>query len=173
MARSQQLTRLFEQPALTAHRHYEICRAYFLEGLTANAVAQRFGFHVGSIRAIVHDFAHDPDLGRFFCTAQAADRPAPKRQAIRDHACSLRRPGLTLAAIRRQLHAEGHAVSEAYLFRLLQDEGLAIKGQRYHAVRQPGDLANDGSLVPASADVHPLALANGRQFCCIAAWPSA
>jgi transposase len=164
MARSQHLTHLFEQPALTAHRHFEICRAYFLEGLTANAVAQRFGLHVGSIRVIVHDFAHDPDLGRFFCTAQAADRPAPKRQAIRDRACSLRRQGLTLAAIRRQLHAEGHAVSEAYLFRLLQDEGLAIKGQRCRAVRQPGDHANDGSLVPAIADVHQLALANGRQF---------
>src|SRR5262245_20782974 len=164
MARSQQLTRLFEQPALTAHRHYEICRAYFLEGLTADALAHRLGLHVGSIRAIVRDFAHDPDLGQFFCTAQAADRPAPKRQSIRYRSCDLRRQGFPLAEIRTKLQTEGHRVSKAYLFRLLQAEGLAIKGQRCRPVREPGSHANDGSLVPASADVHQLALHNGRQF---------
>jgi transposase len=164
MARSLELIRLFEHPDSTAQRHYEICRAYFMEHLTADEVAHRFDLHVGSIRALVRDFAHDPDLGQFFCMVQAADRPAPKRESIRDRACSLRNQGLTLADIRTQLHAEGHPVSEAYLFRLLQDEGLAIKGQRCRSVRQPGDHANDGSLVPAIADVHQLALTNGRQF---------
>jgi transposase len=157
MARSLELIRLFEHPDSTAQRHYEICRAYFMEHLTADEVAHRFDLHVGSIRALVRDFAHDPDLGQFFCMAQAADRPAPKRESIRDRACSLRNQGLTLADIHTQLHAEGHPVSEAYLFRLLQDEGLAIKGQRCRSVRQPGDHANDGSLVPAIADVHQLA----------------
>ena len=49
MTRSQELTRLFEHSASTAQRHYEICRAYFLEHLTAAEVAQRFDLHVGSI----------------------------------------------------------------------------------------------------------------------------
>jgi transposase len=164
MARSQQLTHLFEHPDSTAQRHYEICRAYFLEHLTADQLAQRFDLHVGSIRALVRDFARNPDLGQFFCMGQAADRPAPKREAIRDRARSLRRQGHTLAQISTQLRAEGLPVSEAYLFRLLQDEGLAVKGQRCRPVRQPGDPANDGSLVPASADVHQLALINGRWF---------
>lgn len=164
MARSQELTRLFEHPESTAQRHYEICRAYFLERLTADEVAQRFALRVGSIRALVRDFAHDPDLGRFFCAAQAADRAAPKRASIRDRACALRNQGLTLAEIRTQLQAESHPVSEAYLFRLLQDEGLTLKGHRCRSGKQPGDHANDGSLVPASADVHQLALTNGRQF---------
>jgi transposase len=164
MARSQELTRLFEHPASTAQRHYEICRAYFLERLTAAEVARRFDLHVGSIRAIVRDFAGDPDLGQFFRTGQTVDRPALKRESIRDHACALRRQGLTLAEIRTQLQTENHSLSEAYLFRVLQDEGLAIKGQRCRPVRQPGDHANDGSLVPNIADVRQLALTNGRQF---------
>jgi transposase len=163
-ARSPELSRLFQQPESTAQRHYEICRAYFLEHLTAAEVAERFQLKVGSIRTLVRDFAHHPDLDPFFRTTPTADRPSPKRQSIRDRACALRRQGYTLAAIRTQLHAEGHTVSEAYLFRLLQDEGLAPKGQRCRCVPQPGDRAHDGSLVPAVTDVQQLALTNGRQF---------
>jgi transposase len=164
MARSQHLTHLFEHPQSTVHRHYEICRAYFLERLTAEEVAQRFELHVGSIRVIVRDFGRAPDLGQFFCTPQAADRPAPKREAIRDRVRALRRQGYTLAQIITQLQAEGLPVSEAYLFRLLQTEGLAPKGQRCRTVRPSGDHANDGALVPAIADIHQFALTNGRHF---------
>src|SRR5271170_423464 len=164
MARSQELSRLFEHPASSAQRHYEICRAYFLEHRTADEVAECFQLQVASIRTLVRDFALHPDLGQFFRTAPTVDRPSPKRASIRDRACTLRRQGHTLAEIRRQLQAEGHPVSEAYLFRVLQDEGLATKGQRCRAAPLPGDHANDGSLVPAVADVQQLALTNGRQF---------
>ena len=164
MARSQELTHLFQHPESTAQRHYDICRAYFLEQRTAHELAERFELHVGSVRAVVRDFARHPDLSRFFLTPSPRDRPAPKREAIRDRARVLRRQGHTLADIRTQLHAEGHPISEAYLFRLLQDDGLATKGQRCRPVRQPGDQANDGSLVPSVADVQQLALTNGRQF---------
>ena len=125
MARSQELSRLFQHPESTAQRHYEICRAYFLEHLTADEVAERFQLQVGSIRTLVRDFARHPDLGRFFPMARTVDRPSPKRESIRDRAGALRRQGHTLAEIRTQLQAEGHPISEAYLFRVLQDAGLA------------------------------------------------
>jgi hypothetical protein len=164
MARSQELARLFQQPESIAQRDYEIFRAYFLDQRTANELADRFGLHVGTVRAMLRDFARRPDLGQFFCTPPPSDRPAPKRDAIRDRACDLRRQGHALADIRAQLLTEGHSISEAYLFRLLQDEDLAPKGQRCRAVPQPGDLANDGSVVPPVADVQQFALINGRQF---------
>src|SRR5207302_475772 len=100
----------------------------------------------------------------FFRTAPAVDRPSPKRDAIRDRACDLRRQGHTLGEVRTRLEAEGHPVSEAYLFRVLREEGLAAKGQRCRPVPRPGDRANDGSLVPAVADVQQRALTDGRQF---------
>jgi transposase len=163
MARTQDLFRLFQQPQSTPQRNYEIYRAYFFEGLAANEIAQRFQLPLHSVRTLVRNFAQDPDLDRLFHSHPTADRPAPKREAICERICALRCQGHTLAEIRTQLLTEGHLVSEAYLFRILQDEGLAGKGQRCRPT-PPNDRASDGSLVPAIADVQKLVLSNGRQF---------
>src|SRR5207248_9108275 len=42
MARTQDLSRLFQQPESPAHRHFEVCRAYFLESTPADELARRF-----------------------------------------------------------------------------------------------------------------------------------
>ena len=62
MARSAQLADLFRSPALVAQRNYEICKAYYLDQATAEQLAERFSLHPDSVRAIVRDFAHDPDI---------------------------------------------------------------------------------------------------------------
>jgi transposase len=163
MARSQELAHLFQQPASPAQRRFEVCRAYFLEHTPASELAQRFQLHVGTVRAIVQDFARNPDVKAFFCAAQPGRKTSPKRQAIAERAGALRRQGLTLADIRTQLDQEGHTVSESYLFRVLQRAGLATARQR-RPLRQPGERANDGSTVPAVAAVQELSLKEGRRF---------
>jgi transposase len=163
MARSPELARLFQQPGFPAQRHYEICRAYFYESTPADEIAQRFDLHVGSVRAIVHDFARHPDVNAFFATARPGRKTSPKREAIHQRACDLRRQGATLADIRAALQREGFDISESYLFRVLRHAGLTTTRQG-RPVRQPGDYANDGSLVPDIADVRTLALEDGRHF---------
>ena len=162
MARSPELARLFQQPALPAQRHYEICRAYFHEASPAEEIAQRFHLHVGSVRAIVRDFARAPDVHAFFATARPGRKTAPKRQAIHQRACELRRQGATLADLRAALQREGFVISESDLFRILRHAGLAMT-RHGRPVRQPGDYANDGSLVPDIADVRTLAWEGRRQ----------
>jgi transposase len=163
MARSPELARLFQQPDSPVHRHYEICRAYFHESAPADDIAKRFRLHVGSVRAIVHDFARDPDVNSLFAAVTPGRRTSPKRDAVRERACSLRRRGATLADIRATLQQEGFDVSEPYLFRLLRREGLAATRCR-RPTPQPGEYAKDGSVVPDIADVRGLALDSGRQF---------
>jgi transposase len=164
MARSQELARLFQRPDSPAQRHYEICRAYFHESASADDIAQRFHLHVGSVRAIVHNFARDPDVNAFFtAAARPGPKTSPKRDAISQHACELRRQGATLADILATLKGEGFDVSESYLFRLLSREGLAATRQR-RPTPQPGDYANDGSVVPDIADVRQLVFEEGRRF---------
>jgi transposase len=163
MARSQDLSFLFRQPESPAHRRFEVCRAYFLESTPADEIARRLQLHGDTVRAIVRDFARNPDINTFFTAAVPGPKTAPKRDAIRERACELRRQGATLPAICATLEKEGFDVSESYLFRLLQRAGLAATRQR-RLNPQPGELAHDGSVVPDVADVRELSLHDGRQF---------
>jgi transposase len=163
MARSQELARLFQQPDSPAQRRYEVCRAYFLEDATADQLAQRFRLHVGTVRALVRDFAREPDIAAFFATEPPGRKTAPKRQAIQQRACALRDQGATLAEIRATLQREGFDVSESYLFRILHRAGLTGTRKR-RPPPQPGAFARDGSVVPDVADVRTLSLEVGRRF---------
>jgi len=163
MARSQELAHLFQQPDSPSHRRYEICRAYFCESVPAAEIAKRFHLHSCSVRAIVRDFARDPNVNSLFTATRPGPKASPKRDAIHERACALRRRGATLADIRAALERDGFDVSEPYLFRLLRREGLAATRQR-RANPRPGEYADDGSVVPDIADVRELVLEKGRQF---------
>jgi transposase len=163
MARSDELARLFLRPHSPAQRHYEICRGYFHEGATADQLAERFQLHVGTVRALVRDFARDPDIDAFFTVDRPGPKTAPKRTSIHQRACELRQQGGTLAETRTALLQEGFDVSESYLFRTLHRAGLTATRQQ-PAMPQPGEYANDGSVVPDVADVRALTLEDGRRF---------
>jgi transposase len=163
MARSDALTRAFQEPRSPAHRHFEICRAYFLENASAPALAQQFGLHVGTIQAIVRDFAANPDLEQFFVSTRPGRKTSPKRQAVREQAATLRRAGQTLGEIHGQLTRHGQDISESYLATILREQGFSRLPRRARQPR-PGELAADGSEVPAVADVRELSLESGREI---------
>lgn len=162
MARSNALTRAFQEPRTSSHRHFEICRAYFLENATAPALAKQFGLHVGTVQAIVRDFAADPDLQRFFVSTSPGRKTSPKREAIREQATTLRRAGHTLGEIQGQLAQQGQDISESYLATVLREQGFSRWAPRSRQPR-PGERAADGSEVPAVADVRELSLESGRE----------
>ncbi len=155
MARSDALARLFEHPTNAVHRRFEICRAYFLHKQSASAIAQQFNLHVGTVQAMVRDFAANPDLNQFFRSTRPGRKHSPKREAIVERAAVLRAQGKKLSEIRQQLDIEGHEISESYLAAILHQEEVSQSTQR-HRIPQPGELACDGSVVPAIADVNAL-----------------
>ena len=164
MARSDQLSQLFSEPSLPTQRHYEICRAYYQDNVSARDLAERFQMHLGSVQSVVRDFAADPDLSRFFVHHRTGPKSSPKREAIEERACELRNQGKTLQQVQEQLAFEGQTVSTSYLFLVLRDNGLAERTKRTSAVPQPGDRAKDGSEVSAVANVNALSLSPGREF---------
>src|SRR5690606_37189830 len=103
MARSDRLASLFTQPALPMQRQYEICRAYFKDRVPASELARQYSMHLGSVQSIVRDFGADGDLSRFFVTNRPGRKTSPKRDAIQERACELRRQGMTLEEVRGQL----------------------------------------------------------------------
>ncbi len=104
-----------------------------------------------------------PTSTRSSPSARPGPKASPKRDAIHERACELRRQGATLADIRAALEQDGFDVSESYLFRLLRRAGVAATRQR-RPTPQPGEYAKDGSVVPDIADVRELVLDDGRQF---------
>src|SRR4051794_21817961 len=101
MARSTAFVDLVRCPSLVTQRNYEICKAYYLDDTPAAPLAERFSFHPDSVRAVVRDFAHDPDLHQFFVVHQPGRQTAPKREALLPEIVRLRGQGLTLAQIQQ------------------------------------------------------------------------
>lgn len=164
MARSPALADLFRTPVLAIQRHYEICRSYFLDRTPAEQLAQRFGMHPDSVRAVVRDFAADPDLQRFFVLCRPGRQAAPKRDELTEDILRLRRQGLSLEQIRTQFQGQGRSISASYLYRILASHGLAERAPHRAATAAPSQRARDGSDIPAAADVRLCALAAGRCF---------
>jgi hypothetical protein len=162
MARSPALAGLFRHPAVTAQLHYEICKAYFLDESTARQIASRFSLRPDSVRAVVNDFAKDPDLTRFFLVRKPGPAAAPTRDACRQEVLELRNQGQSLAQIKEHLRDQ-HSVSESSIYRILHQEGLAGGGVRV-STQKTRQTAKDGSDIPPPADVRDCLLTAGRSF---------
>jgi hypothetical protein len=162
MARSAQLAGLFRQPALASQRHYEICKAYFLDETPAEQIATRFCLNADSVRAIVRDFAQHPDLERFFVVKHPGRQAAPLRDELADRIAELRGQGLRLLDIQQRLNDQGHTVSESYLSRILTRHASPVLPARSAA--PAAATAQDGSAIPAVADVRSFRLQPGRCF---------
>jgi hypothetical protein len=116
---------------------------------------------VGTVQAIVRDFAANPDLDQFFRSTQPGRKTSPKREAVAERALELRRQGQSRGQIRVQLGAEGHPVSESYLAAILRSQGF-LPLRRRGRPPGPGETARNGSEIPAMADIRELSLKAGR-----------
>src|SRR5947209_7239516 len=124
MARQAELADFFARPQLPSHRRYEICRAYFLEGLPATQLTRQFGLAVDTVRAIVRDFAADPVHRQFFMETPKGRRPWPSTSEAHQRIRQLRQQGLALGRIVQQLAREGRPLSPAHVSRLLRADGF-------------------------------------------------
>ena len=64
----------------TYHRQYEALRAIFVDGLRQNDVADRYGYTLGSMRQLVHQFRtaiHSGSPPPFFKSRRSAGRHIP------------------------------------------------------------------------------------------------
>ncbi len=127
----------FLEPKNANHRQYEALRAYFVEGLSSNDAANRFGYSPGSFRGIVHRFRQHPDRDFFSLTPEVAEvqqQHDERRQLI----ISLRKQNLSIYDISRALQHEGITLSAVAINQILRDEGFARLPRRLDEERPPG-----------------------------------
>jgi hypothetical protein len=119
-----ELQRVFLEPTDPTHRQYEALRAYFVEGLPSQEVAQRFGYTPGSFRVLCHQFRQHPQRA-FFLQSHKGPHRAPKRDPVRDQVIALRKQNFSIYDISEILKAEGPRLSPVTISLLLKEEGFA------------------------------------------------
>ena len=103
-------------------RRYEALRAYFVEGETAEAVGERFGYTRATVETLVRDWR--AERLSLFASSRPGPRSQPKKDKARTLALGLRREGRSLRQIERALAAEGVTLSRTAIWELVSAEGL-------------------------------------------------
>jgi len=117
---------------------YEALRAYFVEGLSSEEAARRFGYTPGSFQVLCHQFRRDTDP-RFFVDSRTGPRKQPKKSAVREVIVALRKQNHSVYEISEALkerdltHLSPTAVRE-----VLKEEGFAALPRRLDEERPGG-----------------------------------
>jgi transposase len=125
----------FVAPSDPAQRRYEALRAYFVDGLSAGEVGERFGYS----QASVHQMACELRGGRavFFRDSKPGPKGPRKSGRIREHVLALRARDCSVTEIAAALGAAGTPVSAQTVWAILDAEGLQRLGRRPAAERGP------------------------------------
>jgi transposase len=128
--------RRFVAPSEPNQRRYEALRAYFVEGASAETVADRFGYTRSSVETLVRDYR----AGRLelFASSRPGPRTQPKKDRARALVVAMRAEGRTLAEIGRALEAAGASLSRTAIWEILAEAGM---GRRPTPATAPAAVA--------------------------------
>jgi hypothetical protein len=129
------LSNVFLSPQNSNHRQYEALRAYFVERLHASEVAKRFGYTVGSLHQLIHQFRQNPQRQFFAEPSRSGVKPD---DAVRQQIVQLRKQNLSIYDISEALKRENIQRSAVAVASVLQEEGFAKLPRRADEERPPG-----------------------------------
>jgi hypothetical protein len=116
------LAQVFLTPQNSTHRQYEALRAFFVDQLPAAEVARRFGYTVGSLRQLAHQFRHNP--ARQFFTEPP--RPGAKSsEVVQQQIVQLRKQNQSIYDISQALKKDGIQRTPVAVAAALKQEGFA------------------------------------------------
>jgi transposase len=117
--------RAFTAPEQLNHRRYEALRAFFVEGLTDEQAAQRFGYTRWGMVNLVREYRTEK-LELFAPPRRPGPRPgsAPAKDRVRARVIELRRQGLSTYEISARLAGEGTPLNRTSVGEILTEEGF-------------------------------------------------
>ena len=129
------LAQVFLAPTNSTHRQYEALRAYFVDQLPAAEVATRFGYTVGSLHQLAHQFRRNP-ARRFF--AEPPPPGAKASEAVQQQIVRLRKQNLSIYDISEALKKDGIDRTPVAIAAVLKQEGFARLPRRQDDERPAG-----------------------------------
>lgn len=133
-----ELVDFFLRPELVLHKQYEALRAFFVDGMPAEMVADNFGYTTNAVYSLVRDFKQNsanvgPQL--FFHSTKPGRKPIDSTGELVDIIIKLRKKYLSVPDIKAVLDVQGNNVSEKYVFNILKKEGFARLPRRNFSAR--------------------------------------
>ena len=118
----------FAEPSNTLHKQYLALRQFFLNGHTAEQVADEFGYSVGTVYSLVRDFkikmrndGEDP----FFKVNKSGRKPVDQKGEVENLVIEFRKKYLSVPDIKIALDGLGINVSEGYVYDIVRRAGFA------------------------------------------------
>lgn len=150
----------FTRPVADWQRRYEALRASFVERLPDQLVAERFGFSVGYLRVMRHQFRH----GKVDFSEPPGEGAASRRKVgaeTRQKIVAWRRQNLSAGDIAQLLSEEAIDISVRTIERVLAEEGFAKLPRRTQL--KIGRTVK-GAAVPERTEVLHLAQLDGQRL---------
>ena len=141
------LKAFFLEPKTPKQRQYEALRAYAIEGSTAKEVAQRFGFTIKSLYALVHDFR----TGKLNFFPKGNKGPKERRVSpyLREKIINYRKQNLSTVDIQERLKQEKIKVGQSTIERLLKEAGFGKLKRRSASIR---GISKKNTIIPKAAE---------------------
>src|SRR6266545_4457319 len=139
----------FTAPAQVNHRRYEALRAFFVDGLTYQQTADRFGYTRWAMINLVREWRAGR-LELFAPTRKPGPPPgvAPAKDRARGRVIQLRRQGLSTYEISARLAAEHTPLNRTSVAELLAEEGFGrlLRGPAPAESSSPATAGRDTRL---------------------------
>ena len=130
----------FITPSTTAQKQYEALKAFFVDGLSAKVVAEKFGYKFRAFTSLVATFKkkreEQPDQDPFFLIKQPGRKAATPQNSTLQMIVALRKKNLSVPDIKVILDGKGTKLAEREIYLILKKEGFARLDRRTKAERQ-------------------------------------
>jgi hypothetical protein len=151
--------KFFLEPSVPKQRQYEAIRAYYIDELTGEQAAAKFGYTHGSFRQLLHEFVNDPGP-QFFITPKHGPQSQPQKDPARETIIALRKQNYSVSEISEALKESGVKLSAMAVDEVLKSEGFAPLPRR--SMRERPDKPRPS--VEEVSDVRSFSLAEGDEF---------
>jgi transposase len=126
----------FLNPEDPMQKRYEALRTSFVDGLSAEDVAQKFGYSIHTINALRRDFKTN-SLPPFFCPlTKGPKHRRPSTLKANGRIIELRKQNYSIEEIEEVLLREQYNITAKTIYQVLKDEGFARLFRRTHVERR-------------------------------------
>lgn len=117
------LKKVFLSPTNSTHRQYEALRAYFVDEVSTEEVAERFDYSPATFRVMCTKFRQNPHRDFFVPRKRGPEKKAVKND-FKDEIVELRKQNLSVYDIAENLRSRGKRLTPPAISKILKEEGF-------------------------------------------------